>query len=280
MTKLIVGCGYLGQRVAALWRDQRHQVFAGTRQAPPPPAYHELDLSPVPCDVLDPESLKNLPRADTVLYAVGFDRSSGATMRAVYVDGLAHVLERLPPPEKFIYISSSSVYGQTDGDWVDEVSVTLPQEETGRIVLEAEKVLRQKRPDAVILRFSGIYGPGRLLRRKTIEAGEPIVGDGSKWLNLIHVEDGARAILAAEEHAQPGRIYNVCDSHPVQRRDFYAEMARLLEAPEPRFILALEGTPTPPHEKGNRRIANKRLREELGVEFRFPDYRQGLRGSL
>ena len=155
---------------------------------------------------------------------------------SVYVDGLADVLDHLPRAGKFIYISSSSVYGQTGGEWVDEESATEPLEESGRIVLAAEEVLRSKISDAIILRFGGIYGPGRLLRQKTLHAGEPIVGDGSKWLNLIHVEDGARVVLAAEQYGRPGRVYNVCDGHPVQRHVFYTYLALKLGAAAPRFM--------------------------------------------
>ena len=221
---LIIGCGYLGKRVAALWLAQNRRVYATTRKSITGP-------EPVVCDVLDPTSLRALPAVDTVLYAIGFDRSAGASMRTVYVDGLANVLANLPTPRRFIYVSSSSVYGQADGGWIDETAPTEPNEDSGRIVLEAETLLRTKLPAAILLRFAGIYGPGRLLRRQTIERGEPIVGDADKWLNLIHVDDGARVILAAEEHAEPGQVYNVCDDHPVRRRWFYATLARVLHAP-------------------------------------------------
>src|SRR4051794_15310888 len=103
MDKLIIGCGYLGQRVAPLWQKQGHRVLATTRSLE---RWSAAGIQPIQCDVLDPASLRRLPQADTVLYAIGFDRSSGASMRAVYVDGLAHVLENLPAPRKFIYISS------------------------------------------------------------------------------------------------------------------------------------------------------------------------------
>src|SRR5436309_1324813 len=83
--------------------------------------------------------------------------------------GLANVLAQLPRPRRFLYISSSSAYGQTDGGWVDEDSPTEPQEKSGQVVLAAEEVLRARLPEAIVLRFSGIYGPGRLLRRQTIE---------------------------------------------------------------------------------------------------------------
>jgi nucleoside-diphosphate-sugar epimerase len=273
---LIVGCGYLGRRVAALWHRQAREVHAVSRN----PAHLPGDVTPIVCDILNSASLDALPAADTVLYAVGFDRNSGASMRAVYVDGLANVLERLPKPKRFIYISSSSVYGQADGSWVDEESATEPEEESGRIVLDAEKVLRARLPDALILRFAGIYGPGRLLRRQTIERGEPIVGAADKWLNLIHVDDGARAILSAEQHGNSGGVYNVCDDHPVRRRYFYETMANVLGAPAPRFAPPPSDQPLPPHEKANRRINNRRLKAELGFELRYPTYDGGLRASV
>jgi len=275
-TCLIFGCGYLGQRVASLWLAQGRRVLAATRDAGRLPA----GVEPIVCDVLKPETLRGLPPVDTVLYAIGFDRTSGASMRAVYVDGLANVLQVLPPSRKFVYVSSSSVYGQTDGGWVDETSPTAPAEEAGRIVLAAEGVLRAALPSAILLRFAGIYGPGRLLRRQTIEKGEPIVGDANKWLNLIHVNDGARAILAAEEHARPGCIYNICDDHPVRRRYFYQTLARLLSAAEPTFVMPPAAQPTPPHEKAHRRINNRRMKEELQVALHFPEYDQGLRASV
>jgi nucleoside-diphosphate-sugar epimerase len=273
---LILGCGYLGRRVAALWRQQGRRVFAATRNA----AHLPSDVEPIVCDVLNPSSLTSLPRVETVLYAIGFDRTSGASMRSVYVDGLANVLAHLPKPKRLIYVSSSSVYGQADGGWVDETSPTEPLEESGRIVLAAEAILRAKLPDAVVLRFAGIYGPGRLLRRQAIEKGEPIVGDADKWLNLIHVEDGARAVLAAEERGESGRVYNVCDDHPVRRRYFYATLARLLRAPAPKFVRPPPEQPTPPHEQAHRRINNRRMKEALRVELRYANYDEGLRASV
>jgi len=272
---MIIGCGYLGRRVATLWHAQGRQVFAVTRRPS-----SESRATPLVCDVLDPSSLRNLPAVDTVLYAIGFDRTSGASMRAVYVDGLANVLAHLPAPKRFIYISSSSVYGQTDGGWVDETSQTVPMEESGRIVLDAERALRARLPEAIVLRFAGIYGPGRLLRRASIEKGEPIVGDADRWLNLIHVEDGAAAILAAEANGEPGATYNVCDDHPVRRRYFYATLARRLGAPEPVFMAPPPGQPIPPHELTHRRINNRRMKAGLHVRLRYPDYDQGLQVAL
>src|SRR6478609_1277397 len=113
---LILGCGYLGRRVAARWVAAGRRVAALTRRNPA--ALAALGVEPVVGDVLDPATLRHLPRAATVLYAVGMDRSQGKTMHEVYVNGLRHVLGTIPRPDRFVYVSSTSVYGQTDGGWI------------------------------------------------------------------------------------------------------------------------------------------------------------------
>lgn len=270
MTHLILGCGYLGRVIARHWIEQGHRVAALTRSRND--EIKALGIESILGDVTNPSSLQ-LPLADWVLYAIGLDRSAGKSMRDVYVGGLMNVLDKLPTPRRLIYISSTSVYGQADGSWVDESSPTEPDEENGRIVLECEHILRERLSDAIILRFAGIYGPGRLIRRASILGkGEPIVTDPDGWLNLIHVDDGARAVIAAAERGEPGGTYNVADDRPVTRREFYSEMATLVDAPAPTFQVKKEPT--------NRRIRNRRMRSELGVELQYPDFHIGLRQAI
>jgi nucleoside-diphosphate-sugar epimerase len=280
LDKLIIGCGYLGRRVAKRWLAQGHTVHALTRSKNA--ELKALGIQPIRGDVRELLDAFVLPPAETVLYAVAPDRNEDQTPADVWIMGLIHMTTGIAEWQKhprLIFISSTSVYGQTDGEEVDECSVTDPQEEAGQALVRAEDFLHREWPDAVILRFAAIYGPGRLLRSKAIQAGEPIVADPEKWLNLVHVEDGADAILATEAHAEPGRIYNICDGEPVRRRDFYSRMAEELRAPPPRYVLPSPEA-LPPHETANRRVSNQRMREELKVELRYPDYEVGLRGSL
>jgi nucleoside-diphosphate-sugar epimerase len=275
--KLIIGCGYLGRRVAALWCAQNHRVFATTRSTARADGGGALGLKPNLCDVLDPASLRSLPRVQSIAYCIGLDRSTGVSMYSLYVGGLANLLAALPQPApRFLYVSSTSVYGQSDGEKVDESATTAPQEESGKVVLEAERLLRARLSSAVILRFAGIYGPGRLMRGKAIKAGESIIGDAEQWLNLIHVEDGAAVVVAADERAAPGSIYNVSDGFPVPRRVFYTKLAGVLRSPQPRFIPLPPGAVVPPHERGHRQIVSRRMLEQLGVTLRYPDYEAGL----
>src|SRR5262249_10131202 len=158
------------------------EVFVTTRK---PERFAELSregFRPVLFDALAPTEL---PRVDGVLYSVGFDRTAGATMRRVHVEGLAGVLAALPGRPRLRHGSSTGGYGQSDGSEADETADTNPADESGQVLLEAERLLRDTWPDAVVLRFAGIYGPGRLIRAASLLAGEPIAADPSTWLNLI-----------------------------------------------------------------------------------------------
>ncbi len=114
------------------------------------------------------------------------------------------------------------------------------------------------------------------MRGQAIKNGEPIIGDADKWLNLIHVEDGAAIVAAAGERAAPGSLYNVSDGVPVRRRDFYTTLAERLNAPRPHFVPLEPGAAVPPHEKGQRRIVNKKMIAELQISFQYPSYEVGL----
>src|SRR5205823_12040195 len=114
-------------------------------------------LEPLVGDVTDPASLAGWPADGDVLYAVGWDRASGQTMREVYLGGLANVLEMLPTVERFVLVGSTGVYGQTGGEEVDESAPAEPADEAGRLMLDAERLLRAKLPGGVVLRFAGLY---------------------------------------------------------------------------------------------------------------------------
>lgn len=286
MRKLVIGCGYLGERVAQRWLNSGHETWALTRSEFHAARLADTGISPVIGDVLDPDSLKKLPPAETVLYAVGFDRTSKSSKRVIYVDGLRNVLEQIRGTcQQLVYVSSTSVYGQDSGEFVDEFSDISPIEENGCICRDAEAVVwenfrRSNRNTSgcefVVLRLAGIYGPSRMLaREQQLREGRPPTGNPDGWLNLIDVEDAVQAVLAAKARGKPGETYLVCDDRPIRRRDYYMALAQQLNLDPPRFEEFASDAPE--RKRLNKRCVNRRMREELGVELRSPTIIEGLR---
>ena len=121
MAKLIFGCGYLGRRVADTWIESGETVYAVTRTERRADELRSSGIQPIVLDITQPHDQLTIPNVSTVLFAVGFDRTTGKSIRDVYVGGLSRALNLLRA-ERLIYISSTGVYGQTDADWVDESS--------------------------------------------------------------------------------------------------------------------------------------------------------------
>ena len=279
MKKLIFGCGYLGKRVARAWLGEGDQVLAVTRSAARAEEFADWGVGPIVGDITADVDLRAADGVETVLFAVGFDRSSGQEIREVYAGGLQNVLDKLPTSvSRFIYVSSTGVYGQADGEWVDENSPCEPLREGGRACLAAETLLQAHEigRHSVILRLAGIYGPGRLPKWKDILAGTPIDSPPNGYLNLIHVDDAVSAILAAEELTSLPELIVVSDGQPVLRGDFYRELAKLSGAPVPQFAEPADAARSNRRGSADKRIDNTRMRERLAITLQYPSFREGL----
>lgn len=288
MRRLIIGCGYLGTRVAARWLAAGDSVSALTRSTENAAGLSSRGISPIVGDVMRPETLAALPEVDTVLWAVGWDRTSGVSQGDVYVTGLHHVMQQISRrAERLIYISSTSVYGQSNGEWIDEASVCEPTQPNGQACRDAELSLGEWRPFGIdspmttALRLSGIYGPARLLSRvAALKSGEPLAGNPDAWLNLIHVDDAAEAVVLSADRKVPSPLFLISDNEPVVRRAYYSALAELIEAPPPRFAdedsspaISAGGTRTVGL---NKRCRNAYARRLLNWTPKFPTYREGL----
>ena len=293
MSKLIVGCGYLGARVAEAWSSKGHLVHAVTRSAERAAHFAERGWKPLRFDVTSQQSIPQLPPVDTVLFAVGYGRSkqgeddeSRPSIFEVYVNGLKNVLAALPDTvQRFIYISSTGVFSQNDGSWVTEEAVTEPIREGGKACLAAEELLKNDKLGrcATILRLAGIYGPNRVPRKADIVAGNPIASPEQGYLNLIHVDDAVATVLAAEKNANTyllPRTYLVSDGSPCPRCEYYVELARLLNAPVPTFETPNADSHVAARASADKRIDSRRMRNELAPKISFPSYREGLRAIL
>jgi nucleoside-diphosphate-sugar epimerase len=281
MTKLIFGCGYLGRRVARLWREAGNRVVAVTRSECRAEDFQSDGIEPIVGDICRATSLRKMPDADTVLFSVGFDRAAGASLHNVYVAGLRNVLDRLPASVwRFLYISTTGVYGEHGDEWVDEDKPCDPRTDGARAHFAAEQVLRSHPigERAIVLRMAGLYGPGRVPRRKELLAGEPIAAPAEGYVNLMHIDDAAAAVVVAGERGRAPRTYNVSDGHPAPRGQYLRELAAILGAPPPR--LAELSAPARTRGAASKRVSNRRILEELGIELAFPTFGSGLRDCV
>ena len=268
MRRMIVGCGYLGDRVARCWREAGDTVYATTR-GHRSEMLSRSGLRPLTLDVTDVPTTTCLPQVDTVVFAVGRDRQAGVTMQDIHVTGLRAVLDALPDTTgRVIYVSSSGVYGQNSGEWVDEESACEPVSAGGHACLSGERLLstHPRGHDAVVLRLAGLYGRGRAPYAAQIRSTTPIAGSRDSFLNLVHVDDAAASVVAAAA-CNRGRTYVISDGHPPTRGEYVEWFAARL------------GVPAPPFEGGvslGKRVRNSRAVGELIERLTYPSYRDGL----
>ncbi|TWT73127.1 SDR family oxidoreductase [Allorhodopirellula solitaria] len=297
---LVVGCGYLGVRVGEQARARGWTVSATTRNRLQTLA--QQDFFPLSFDWNDTRDLGTIDRAirehdiDRVLISVSYDRNSRVGRFDSQVGGLARLLQQIRVTSEqtgratpdICYISTTGVYHQTGGEWVDEYSTTRPQRDGGRAHLIAEAKLRSclgERP-WTILRLSGIYGPGRVPRAADVRAGRPIASPPQGHLNLIHVDDAASAVIAAlswgdrDDAARRERLYVASDDRPIMRRQFYEEIARQTRSAAPTFLPAAGDGPSRYRSETDKQIWNHRCKRDLVAQWEYPTFVEGLRAIL
>lgn len=267
--RLVVGCGYLGERVARRWARAGDRVLAVTRRPARAAELSTTGLEGLVADVTahDPAWIASLPPVDTVFWSVGFDRAAAATPHDVHVAGLGRLLDALGSRPRVILSSSTGVWGDEGGGIVTEDTPTRPAREAGRVLLDAENLLCGHRlGPGVALRFAGLYGPGRLPRLDDLRAGRPIAADPDSWLNLIHVDDAASIVCRVAAAPAPAPLYVVSDGRPILRRDWYGRLAELTGSPSPTWDSAA------PRTRGaDKRVDPSRLARDVGLDLAFPD---------
>jgi nucleoside-diphosphate-sugar epimerase len=281
MRVLIVGCGYVGMPLGLELVRQGHQVFGLRRTDSRDHELKAAGLSPLHADITKPETLSHLPRDfDWVVICAASGGGGVEEYRRLYLEGTHNLIEwlRASPPQQYVYTSSTSVYGQDDGSLVTESDPATPPTETGRVLVETENLLRveaEKNFPAVILRVAGIYGPGRGFWFKQFLQDEArIEGNGERFLNMIHRDDVAGGIIAALKHGKPGQIYNAVDDEPVRQLDLFSWLAGQLNKSLPPSV-AVDSTAIKKRGVTNKRVSNRRLKQELGFRLKYPTFREG-----
>ncbi|WP_285250488.1 SDR family oxidoreductase [Pseudarthrobacter sp. fls2-241-R2A-168] len=278
MTILLAGCGDLGTEAGLRFAALGHRVVGWRRSPSKLPAA----IEGVAADLSAP-SLPPVP-ADTaaVVISVAADSATEAAYRAAYVQGVGNVLDALTrdgvTPGRVLFVSSTAVYGDAGGGWVDEGTPPAPGGFSGRILVEAEELLRQRLAGtstaAVSLRLGGIYGPGRTRLIDQVRSGSAVVPQDIRYTNRIHRDDAAAAIVhLATMTAEPAPVYVGVDDDPADLGTVLRFLAGELVVTEPPVGDA------GPARAGNKRCSNSLLRG-TGFGFAFPSFRDGYRDIL
>jgi nucleoside-diphosphate-sugar epimerase len=275
---LIAGCGYVGTATADLLHAADWDVEGWTHS---PESAAQLATKPYPVRAVD-LAVREVVRAargefDLVIHCASSGGGGAGRYRQVYLEGAGNLLSGLQPGE-LIFTSSTSVYAQTEAEWVNEESAAEPTHESGKILRATEELVRQN--GGLIARLAGIYGPGRsALLRKFLSGAARIEGDGRRILNQIHRDDVASALLLLANlpnEKRSGQIFNVVDDEPITQRACYEWLAEKLGRPLPPTASAPAA-----RRRGasNKRVSNRKL-HELGWVLKYPSFAFGLEKSV
>ncbi|MBP7149853.1 MAG: SDR family oxidoreductase [Acidobacteria bacterium] len=273
---LIAGCGYVGAELARRLVAAGDLVVALRRREPP----GGEGIVPLAADLAHPAllaGLARLPRPDAVVYAASADVHEDTAYETAYVTGVRNLLAALRASgaaPRFVFVSSTGVYGQHGGEWVDEDSPAEPAGFAGRRLLEGEHLVADSGLDGIVLRLGGIYGPGRVPLIESVLRGAAVIPEGEpRYTNRIHRDDAARALEHLLRLPRPDPLYLGVDCEPAPLSEVLRWIARELRMPEPP---SGPGGAAASWTRGSKRCSNRRLLAS-GFRFEYPSYREGFR---
>lgn len=282
----IVGCGYVGKRIAALCRERGDAVAALCRKEESCRELAGLGITPVPGDLDHPRTLR-LPTAGGVVFYCAPPPGGGITEPRVqaFCDSIAPGSE----PARLVYLSTTGVYGDCGGGIVTEETPVNPETTRAKRRIHAERTLtawgEERGVAVVILRVPGIYGPGRLPIPQ-LQGGQPVLlSEEAPYSNRIHVDDLAAVCLAAVERGGAGELFNVGDGQCGTMTDYFNAVADAAGLPRPPQVTMDEARRVMhplmlSYFSESRRVDVEKMRRVLGVALRYPTLEEGLRASL
>ncbi len=284
----IIGCGYVGQRLAQHYLAHNASVSALSHTPKHQASLRSAGLQVFAGDLDQPDTLPVLPLRHALLFYLAPPPSQGQTDPRL--QGFLDTLSSDNLPSKCVLISTTSVYGDCQGAWIDETQALNPQVDRARRRVDAEQCLRRwataHHVEFVILRVPGIYGVGRLPRRRLEQALPMLEAAAAPYSNRIHVDDLVQACVAAgSEAGHSGEIYHVSDGHPSTMTDYFNQVADALQLARPTCVSAEQAQKLLSPEMLSYLSESKRLdvckmREQLGVVLRYPHLAEGLLQSL
>lgn len=287
---LILGCGYVGTRLARALADQGVGVAATTMSSRRFPEIEAAGARAIRADVLEPASLRPLadlrPRVvfDLVrpqpLAPDRYTTWGTRNIAGVFVDS---------PPSALVHLSSTAVHERRTTEWMSETTQVHPKTAFGEARAEVERIyldLYQDRGFPVrICRAPTIYGPHRTLRDRLESGAYTRVDDEEQWVSRIHVDDLVSGLIAAWQRGRSGATYLLCDDEPVTEREYAAITAELVGLPLPAPLLREDirqelGSGGFERRAVAGRCSNRLMHDDLGVELRYPSVREGVPASL
>ncbi len=269
---LIAGCGYLGRAVADLLAADRWEVEAWTMSAQ---SAEEVSLAGHSAHSVDISNAKDVAARqsgfDAVVHCASTRGGDANAYRRVYFDGARNLLDHLGKA-RFLFVSSTSVYAQTGGDWVTEESAAEPQHETGKILRKSEDLVLDN--SGVVIRLGGLYGPGRsALLRKFLNGEATIDPENDRFVNQVHRDDAAAAVQFLLRRGESGgQICNLVDNQPMLLSECYRWLAIRLNRSLPATAKSMSKRK---RGESNKRVSNARLRS-LGWGPRYPTFADGM----
>lgn len=268
---LIAGCGDVGAALGVKLVADGHAVWGLKRNvATLPPG-----IEPIAADLTEAMRLRLPPKLDSVVYTAAAGRLDATLYQATYVDGVANVLNALRAAgqslQRFILVSSTSVYAQNDGAWVDEDSPAVADDVGGRSLRQGEQLAWGGPYPATVIRFAGIYGPGRTRLIDSVRSGRASCVTGV-YSNRIHRDDCAGALRHVLGLAEPAPLYIGVDDEPTLHCEVLRWLAARLGVQPP--VVATSAGAAEARQRGNKRCRNARLKAS-GWRLRYPDYRAG-----
>ena len=274
---LIAGCGYVGEATADLFHSAGWNVEGWVHSQE---SAARLSAKPYQVGLVDisqrDEIAEQTEAFDAVIHCASSRGGDAEAYRQIYLEGARNLLNNFPPA-KILFTSSTSVYAQRDGSWVTEESETKPLRETSRILLEAEKLILEKR--GIVVRLAGIYGPQRsALLSKFLNGTATIDPQSDRFVNQVHRDDIALALflLLNREAQESVQIYNVVDDQPILQSECYRWLAQRLNRPLPQIRKSEQ-----PRKRGdtNKRVSNAKL-HQLGWTSEYPTFGDAMEKSI
>lgn len=279
MRLLVLGHGYSAGFLTRLLVPQGWAVTGTTRDDPARVA--DAGATPLRWPGEEPAIRAEIARADAILISAGPDAEGDPALRD-FADALAAA-----PARWLGYLSTTGVYGDHQGGWVDETTPLTPATRRGQQRVAAESAWQALAAahglPLHIFRLAGIYGPGRGPFQKLREGTARRIVKPGQVFSRIHAEDIAQTLAASIARPNPGAIYNLCDDDPAPPEAVIAHAAELLGVPVPPAEDYATAEMTPMARSfyaESKRVANDRIKRELGVDLRHPDYRSGLKALL